>query len=119
MNVNVNVKQTAAGPRPAKLGENVWLAEVAEVRDGTGNGDERNWWCGIAVAYSVTEEIAASVARVAALRWYDETDQSGGACVVVMRVTAWSGETWTVEVVLAWQLTGAARAPVRMEGGGT
>jgi ribosomal protein S28E/S33 len=104
------------GAKPAKLDEHSWLAEVVEVIDGTGvPATERAWWCEVMLPRP-TESWALECARVAAAAWYDETDQSGDKCVVVLRVTAWTGEAWTVEVPLAWELKASPREAEKVGG---
>ncbi len=109
----------SAGAKPAKLDDGSWLAEVVTVIDGTGvAGEQGKWWTEVILPrLAVCESSARVCAQEAAEAWYEETDQSGGACTVVLRVTAWTGKAWTVEARLEWKLTATVGAADRVKGG--
>jgi hypothetical protein len=108
--------ERSAGAKPTKLERYSWLCEVQTVIDGTGMSEERKYWTEVLLhRMSVCNNSAELAAQEAAEAWYDETDQSGGECRVVFKVTAWSGEVWTVEIDLKWELRCTGRKAARVE----
>jgi hypothetical protein len=103
----------SAGAKPERLDQGVWLVEVVRVIDGTGTGDESLWWCKYPCRLDSDDLNAGVVAQAAAADWYEQTDQSGGSCEVVMRCTTWTGEVWIVDVPVAWRLKTRVRKAMR------
>ena len=89
-----------------------WTGRVVAVEHGTGVPAAEVGWTKTCAHFSTSNAEAAQLtARVLALKWWDDTDQSG-KCRVVMHLTAPDGTLYAVEVdleVQVWATPGRAR----------
>lgn len=91
--------------KPEKLDKGTWWASIVAIGHHTGEKHASRWTCEMSDCRSDKYvEVAESIAREAALVWYDDTNQSGDAEVDVL-VEGWEGRAYTVRCTIEPRVT--------------
>ena len=97
--------------RPAVIEHGSWWASIVSVKRSSGvREDELAWACEILSSTWNAEWVATEAART----WYDETDQSGIAELIV-RVEAHGGDQWDVHVEMRPAIAVKSHGVARVE----